>query len=95
MPIYCYSCTCGRQTEAWRSMDKRNDGPTHCGQTMSLKLVPTMVQADIEPYRTVAADQESGKRLNITSRKQHKEFLKRNGYEELGNEKPKRLANRE
>lgn len=46
-----------------------------------------MVNMDIEPYSTVAADKQTKKREYITSRKQHREFLKRNGYEEMGSEK--------
>ena len=38
---------------------------------------------DIEPYKAVAGDM-AGKW--ITSRKQHREFLKRNGFQEVGNE---------
>lgn len=41
---------------------------------------------DIEPYRTVAADVD-GKQKVITSRAEHKAFLRRNGYLEVGNEK--------
>lgn len=40
-----------------------------------------MIMGDIEPYRNVV----DGKM--ITSRSQHREFLKRNGLQEVGNEK--------
>ena len=42
--------------------------------------------ADIAPYKPVAADLVSGKRPVIGGRRQHREFLKRNGYIEVGNE---------
>jgi hypothetical protein len=42
------------------------------------------VIGDIEPYKAVTGDME-GKW--ITSRKQHREFLKRNNLVEVGNEK--------
>lgn len=45
------------------------------------------VVPDINPYNTVAADKETGKRVHVAGRKQHREFLRRNGYEEIGNEK--------
>lgn len=48
--------------------------------------MPTMVQADIQPYISVAFDKETGKRAEIHSRKQHREFLRRNDYVEVGNE---------
>lgn len=40
---------------------------------------------DIEPYRAVAADQ-GAMRPVIGGRRQHREFLSRNGYVEVGNE---------
>jgi hypothetical protein len=44
---------------------------------------------DIEPYRTAAADVAAkGKRPVIAGRRQHREFLRRNGYVEVGNERP-------
>lgn len=42
---------------------------------------------DLEPYRTAGADVAHGnKRIMIGGRRQHREFLKRNGYYEVGNE---------
>jgi hypothetical protein len=43
--------------------------------------------SDIEPYRAIASDIAcDGKRPMITGRRQHREFLQRNGYVEVGNE---------
>ena len=44
---------------------------------------------DIDPYKTVAAEKATGKQIRVGSRREHKEFLRRNGYEEIGNEIPK------
>lgn len=41
------------------------------------------IQGDIEPYKAIGGDM-AGKW--ITSRSQHREFLKRNGFIEVGNE---------
>ena len=42
---------------------------------------------DIEPYKAVAGDIAlNGKRPAIMGRRQHREFLKRNKYVEVGNE---------
>ena len=42
---------------------------------------------DLEPYRAVASDIAcGGKRPVISGRRQHREFLFRNGYTEIGNE---------
>lgn len=44
---------------------------------------------DIEPYRAVGADVAlGGSAPVIGGRRQHREFLRRNGYVEVGNEKP-------
>lgn len=47
---------------------------------------------DIQPYQAVAEDKATGKRPHIGSRREHHEFLKRNGYHERGNDpiKPKK-----
>ena len=43
--------------------------------------------SDIEPYRAVASDIAcDNKRPMIGGRRQHREFLQRNGYTEVGNE---------
>ncbi len=46
-----------------------------------------MVMGDMPAYRTVAADVD-GKRALIGGRRQHREFLARNNYVEVGNERP-------
>jgi hypothetical protein len=51
---------------------------------------------DIEPYRSVAFDAATGKRALIGGRAQHREFLRRNNYVEVGNDyvtpRPEELA---
>ncbi|HVZ60631.1 MAG TPA: hypothetical protein VG892_07580 [Terriglobales bacterium] len=44
------------------------------------------VMRDIEPYKAVALDQRTGKRPVISSRSHHRDFLKANGYVEVGTE---------
>lgn len=44
-----------------------------------------MVMGDIQPYKSVAADVD-GKRAYIGGRRQHREFIRRNDYTEVGNE---------
>lgn len=48
--------------------------------------VGVQIIRDIEPYKTVATDIACKGRTVIGGRRQHKEFLKRNGYFEVGNE---------
>ena len=46
-----------------------------------------MVISDIQPYRAAGSDIAcGGKRPIISGRRQHREFLARNGYVEVGNE---------
>jgi hypothetical protein len=44
------------------------------------------IMSDIAPYRTAATDIATGKRAVIGGRRQHREFLRRNGYVEIGND---------
>ncbi len=44
------------------------------------------IMSDIAPYRTAATDVATGQRTVIGGRRQHREFLGRNGYVEVGND---------
>lgn len=59
--------------------------PKHLAEPLNESERAPMVIGDIEPYRAVAADQ-NGKRPVIGGRRQHREFLQRNGYQEIGND---------
>ncbi len=67
--------------------------PICCG-VVERVITPTMVSPDIDTYKTMAVDKETGKRAVINSRKQHKEFLRRNDYIEIGTQefKPSKRA---
>lgn len=87
MPIYRYACPhCNKQADEFRHIDQRDNAPECCGKEMERRIMPTMVQADIQPYRSVAIDKETGRTVEIHSRKQHREFLRRNDYVEVGND---------
>lgn len=81
MPVYPYLCDCGYRVEEFRHIADRDNAPIHCGTPMAREICIPMVNPDIQPYKTVAADKETGKQQWIHSRKQHNEFLKRNNYE--------------
>ena len=91
MPIYTYRCKskkCRATGTAFRTIAERDRCP-RCSQCkgMTEKIItPTMVSV-FTPYRAVAFDKESGKRPLITSQDEHSAFLRRNGYEEVGNDK--------
>jgi putative FmdB family regulatory protein len=83
MPVYQYQCvTCEKGQDAFRTVNERHSTPLcSCGsQTKKVISAPSMVMNDISPYKAVAGDQRW-----ITSRAQHREFLKSNGLEEVGN----------
>ena len=85
MPIYCWRCpTCGRGREVVRAVaDYQLPETCGCGAAMQRELTPAYVNPDIQPYRATAGDM-AGK--FITSRVEHKKFLKRNKLVELGND---------
>lgn len=91
MPLYSYCCpTCEHQEDGFATVDERHTGAPECHGKMSLQIVPAMLSPDIAPYQAVAGDRAG---QYITSRKEHREFLKRNRFTEVGNEQPKPIKN--
>jgi hypothetical protein len=88
MPLYVYRCQhCQAAQELVRSVRHYLDPVIcDCGVPMVLELQGAFVVPDIAPYKAVAGDRAG---QWITSRRKHKEFLKRNKLIEIGNEKPK------
>lgn len=87
--MYDFLCgKCRKVHEVYRSMADCLDGPKCCGKkTERFYSGNYRLTMDIEPYMTVAADKQTKERVWIRSRQEHKEFLRRNGYVEIGNEK--------
>ncbi len=56
--------------------------PPADAQAIGLQII-----RDIDPYKAVAVDIATDTAPAIGSRREHREFLKRNGYHEVGNEK--------
>lgn len=85
MPLYEVQCSiCGKKQDIYRKVDDREkDLPMCCGSLTHNILSPTMINDDIKPYRAIANDKNTGERPYITSRREHKEFLRRNGYVEM------------
>lgn len=90
MPLYAYSCRCGAKAESFASVDARHTAAPRCHGRMTLEIMPTMVNADIAPYVAVAGDM-AGK--PIGSRREHREYLKRNALVEVGNEPIRPIKN--
>jgi hypothetical protein len=89
MPMYRVECCgCGHEEDVFRTIAERDkDLPVCCDAVMSRKIVAPMVAPDIGPYQAVAVDVATGKPPVINSRSAHRDFLKRNGYTEVGNER--------
>lgn len=95
MPLYTYRCPgCERTETAFRKIDLRNVAPTCAcrhralgAYSMDRIIEAPMVTPDIGAYQAVAIDVATGKPPVINSRSAHRDFLKRNGYQEVGNER--------
>lgn len=82
-----------RETMVYRPNDPRANQngmvPKHLAAPLAVVHgTAPMVISDLEPYRPAAAEKHTGKRPVIGGRRQHREFLSRNGYVELGNDMP-------
>lgn len=88
MPIYTFRCpSCSVRQDAFRKIAERNDCPAceKCGGPTERRITATMVSV-FQPYMTVAFDKETGKPMHIRNQDEHRAFLQRNGFEEVGND---------
>lgn len=86
MPTYRFRCPfCKHEQDEIRTVAERNNAPK-CHGDMERVLTATMVSV-FNPYMPVAADKDDGKRRVIRTKAEHSAFLRRNGYEEVGNDK--------
>jgi putative FmdB family regulatory protein len=92
MPLYDFLCpVCGMGREIMRPMkDALEPLLCDCGARMTQQLCAAHVSPDIAPYQAVAGDVAG---QYITSRREHREFLKRNRFVEVGNEPVKPIKN--
>ncbi len=88
MPTYLYACPiCRKRQEAVRRIADRDDSPRCCGGVLTERRITATMVSVFTPYRAVAADKDSGERPFIRSKAEHEAFLRRNGYEEVGNDR--------
>ncbi|MDR6393052.1 zinc ribbon domain-containing protein [Paraburkholderia phenoliruptrix] len=91
MPIYATCCqSCGREDQIYRTVAERDKNIPEClccGGEMKRIVTAPMVTPDIGPYQAVAVDIATGRPPVINSRSAHRDFLKRNGYTEVGTER--------
>lgn len=88
MPVYENKCNkCNKHLDIYRTINERNDNlPECCGVIMERVISAPRIINDIQPYQAMAIDKETGKAPYITSKSQHRDFLKKNGYVEIGND---------
>lgn len=91
MPLYRLICdTCANEQDVFRKVAQMDDLlPVCCDAAMRRKVCAPFVQGDQAPYQAVAVDVATGSAPRIDGRAQHREFLRRNGYHEVGNDIPK------
>lgn len=82
---FCRSC------KGWHDLDQ--PWPVKCLSHFKARgarsdLARPTIVSDIKEYRATAIDKATGQRPVIGGRRQHREFLRDNGYRELGNEMP-------
>ena len=88
MPMYTVRCSkCGTVDDIYRSLSEWEDLPSCCGKTVERQISAPHIISDIETYKAVGFDVVTGEAPVIRSRSEHRDYLKRNGYVELGNEK--------
>jgi putative FmdB family regulatory protein len=91
MPTYVFECpVCEHIEEKVLSVSERNEAPSHCGTRMARIITAPHMQPDINPYQAVAGDRAG---QWITSRSEHREYLKRNRLVEVGNEPIRPIKN--
>lgn len=95
MPLYEHACTnrdCMKHFDVACKIDRRNE-PRECPicDYPSERVMNAPMVSSFTPYRTVAHDKETGKTMKIRNRDEHAAFLRRNGYEEVGNDKSMNL----
>jgi len=90
--IYEYECPrCGETGQIVGTVkDHKPTLPCRCGGRQVQQLGASYVTPDLAPYKAVAGDLAGEW---ISSRKEHREFLKRNRFIEVGNEPIKPIRN--
>jgi len=89
MPNYTVACDkCAKTQVIFRHVADHGAWPWCCRKkTRQILCSSHQIIKDIDPYRAVATDVATGKRPLIGGRASHREYLRRNGYVEVGNDK--------
>lgn len=93
MPLYQFECrSCGASDDRFASVAERNDSQScaTCGATLERVISRAYAVSDLASYIAVSGDRAG---RPVEGRKDHREFLKRNGFREVGNEPVKPIKN--
>lgn len=71
---------------AWGLSGEEADRAWAAKQAFVPQRLTPLIIGDIQPYRAMGTDVATGTAPMITSRSEHREFLRRNNYVELGND---------
>ena len=74
--------------KAWGLTGEEADKAWAAKQAFKPQRLTPLIIGDIQPYQAMGADIATGTAPMITSRSQHRDYLRRNGYIEIGNETP-------
>lgn len=82
MPTYAWRCTeCDKEFEVWSKISERDERQEHCGAPAVRILNAPMVAPLFESYRAVGRG-----RPWIRTKQEHRDYLRQNNYEEVGND---------
>lgn len=82
MSTYVYSCVkCAKRFEVVKPMAQSSTPEFHCDMQAERVFTAPHVIGVFEPYRSMGPDRQW-----IHTRQKHKDFLRRYGYEEVGND---------
>lgn len=82
MSTYVYKCEkCSSRFEVIKPMANSSDPEFHCDAKAERVFTAPQIIGTFTPYRSMGPDRQW-----ITTRQEHKDFLRRYGYEEVGND---------
>lgn len=82
MPHYSFECAaCKREFDVWLIIAERNSPQQHCGVEAKRIMSAAMVAPLFESYRAMGRGQPW-----IRTKTEHKDYLRQNNYEEVGND---------
>lgn len=86
MPTYTVECECGYSETIVLPLSQFGDWPFHCKERMTQRVCAPNLMPDIQAFRSIATDIDSGKNPIINTRSQLKDFERRNKCHQVGDD---------